>query len=157
MTLTISQQDTLLPELFLRDPNLCTAVAWNNFDINISTLSGADSMHYAFGICYENESQTSREIPKREDTVKKNKKSKILQNFFGMNKHKKLIPTEKSQECYTFSLKTLYFMLHTHLFRALVSTHFPRFLSIFSEICPCGPDGIVKGIMKRHLQKILVT
>ena len=50
---------------------MCTAVAWNNFDINISTLPGADSMHHAFGICYENESQTSREIPKREDTVKK--------------------------------------------------------------------------------------
>ena len=30
-------------------------------------------MHYTFGICYQNESQTSREIPKREDTVRKRK------------------------------------------------------------------------------------
>ena len=70
---TISQQDTLLPDQLLRDPNLCTALAWDNFDINISTLSGAYSMHHTFGICYQNESQTSREIPKREDTVRKRK------------------------------------------------------------------------------------
>ena len=37
------------------------------------TLSGADSMHHTFGIGYQNESQTSREIPKREDTVRKRK------------------------------------------------------------------------------------
>ena len=52
---------------------MCTALAWDNFTINISTLSGADSMHYTFGICYQNESQTSREINKRDDTVRKRK------------------------------------------------------------------------------------
>ena len=70
---TISQQDTVLPDQFLRNPNLGTALAWDNFDINISTLSGADSMHHTFGICYKNESQTSREMPKRKDTVRKRK------------------------------------------------------------------------------------
>ena len=70
---TISQQDTLLPDQFLRDPNLGTALAWDNFDINISNLSGADSMHHIFGICCKSESQTSREIPKREGTVRKRK------------------------------------------------------------------------------------
>ena len=30
-------------------------------------------MHHTFGICYQNKSQTSREIPKREDTVRKRK------------------------------------------------------------------------------------
>ena len=142
MESTISQQDTLLPDQFLRDPNLCSALAWDNFGVNISTLSVADSMHLTFGICYQNESQTSKEIPKRDDTVRK-KKSKILQRFFGMNKHKKPNPTEKSQECHTFSLKTLYFILRFHLFRALVLTHFGRFPSIFSQIYPCGPDGMV--------------
>ena len=52
---------------------MCTALAWDNFTINISTLSGADSMHHTVGICYQNESQTSREIRKREDTVRKRK------------------------------------------------------------------------------------
>ena len=70
-----------------------------------------------------------------------------------MNKHKKLNPTERSQECHNFSLKTLQFILHIHLFKALVSTLFGRFPSIFSKMYPCGPDEIVKGIMKRHLQK----
>ena len=58
-----------------------------------------------------------------------------------MNKHKKLNPTEKRQECHTFSLKTLCFILQIHLFRALVLTHFGCFPSIFSKINPCGPDG----------------
>ena len=52
---------------------MCTALAWDNFTINISTLSGADSMHHTVGICYQNESQTSREIRKREDTMRKRK------------------------------------------------------------------------------------
>ena len=30
-------------------------------------------MHLTFGICYQNESQTSKEIPKRDDTVRKKK------------------------------------------------------------------------------------
>ena len=47
---TISQQDTLLPDQFLRDPNLCAALAWHNFDINISALSGVDSMYPTFGV-----------------------------------------------------------------------------------------------------------
>ena len=105
---TISQQDTLLPYQFLRDPNLCTALAWDYFDINISTLSGADSVHNTFGICYQNESQTSREVSKRVHTVRK-RKTKDITKFFGMNKHKKWNPTERSQECNTFSLKTLFY------------------------------------------------
>ena len=47
------------------------------------TLSGAGSMHHTFGIGYQNESQTSREIPKREDTVRKRKIkdiTKVLQH-----------------------------------------------------------------------------
>ena len=48
---TISQQDNILPYQFLRDPNLCTALAWDNFDVHISTLSGTDFVHTPFGIC----------------------------------------------------------------------------------------------------------
>ena len=70
---TISQQDTLLPDQFLSDPNSCMALAWYNFNIDISTLSGADSMHHTFGICHQNKSQLSREIPTVEDTVRKRK------------------------------------------------------------------------------------
>ena len=98
-----------------------------------------------------------REKSLRERTQWEKEKSKILQRFFGMNKHKKLNTTEISQECHTFGLRTLWFILQIHLFRALDLTHFGRFPSIFSKIYPCGLDGIVKGIMKRHLQKKLDT
>ena len=36
-------------------------------------MPGADSAHHKFGICYQNESQTSREIPKRENIVRERK------------------------------------------------------------------------------------
>ena len=47
---TTSQQDTLLPYQLLRDPNLCTALAWDNFYINISILPVAFlcTMHLAY-------------------------------------------------------------------------------------------------------------
>ena len=38
------------PNEILLDPHLCTGTAWDNFDINIETLSGADTMHHTFGI-----------------------------------------------------------------------------------------------------------
>ena len=128
MALTISQQDTLLPELFLRDPNLCTAVAWNNFDVNISTLSGADSMHYAFGICYENESQTSREIPKREDTVKKKKKIKDITKLLRHEQAQEIDPYRKKPRMLHFQFEN-FILYATHSF--IQSTSFDT-LSTFS-------------------------
>ena len=98
---------------------------------------------YATRMNLKLQGKSLREMTKKSKKIKEKEKLKILQRFFGMNKHKKPNPTEKSQECHTFSLKTLYFILGFHLFRALVLTHFGRFPSIFSQIYPCGPDGIV--------------
>ena len=33
---------------------MCIGLAWNNFDINLETLSGANSIHHTYGICYQN-------------------------------------------------------------------------------------------------------
>ena len=55
----------------MKDPNSCTALAWDNFDIDI--LPGADSVYHTFSICYQNESQTSKEVFKRDVTVRKRK------------------------------------------------------------------------------------
>ena len=92
---TISQQDTLLPDQFLRDPNLCSALAWDNFDVNNSTLSVADSMHHTFGICYQNESQTSREIPKRDDKkIKENQRKIKIKDITKVLRHEQAQETE---------------------------------------------------------------
>ena len=42
-----------LDGLQLQD-NLCTALAWDNFDKNTETLSGKNTLHDTFGIAYQN-------------------------------------------------------------------------------------------------------
>ena len=36
---TVSQRDSMLPDKFVKSPNLCTGLVWDNFDVNIQTLS----------------------------------------------------------------------------------------------------------------------
>ena len=38
-----------------------TSLAWDNLDINIKTLSGANTIHHPFGICSQNISSCSNE------------------------------------------------------------------------------------------------
>ena len=40
---------------------LCAELAWDNFDINMQTFSGLDTIHHTYGICYQN---IPPEIPK---------------------------------------------------------------------------------------------
>ena len=50
----VNQNDTILPSHIQISPNLSTGLAWDNFDINIETLSGANTIHHTYGICYQN-------------------------------------------------------------------------------------------------------
>ena len=108
---TISQQDTLLPDQFLRHPNLCAALAWHNFDINISTLSGVDSMYPTFGRCYQNESQTSREIAKREDTMRK-RKIKHITKVLWHEQAQEIEPYRKKPRMSHFQLEKFHYNKH---------------------------------------------
>ena len=38
----------------LKVKGLCTGLAWDNFDLNIQTFSGLDTIHHTYGICYQN-------------------------------------------------------------------------------------------------------
>ena len=67
----------LLPRNIRRDPNSCLGLAWDNFDINLETLSGAGSIHHTYGICYQNNTYNSNQIAMSETTVTDNKKRKI--------------------------------------------------------------------------------
>ena len=53
---SINEKDNLVPKAIRKDQNLPVAIAWDNFDINMETLSGADTIHHTYGICYQNES-----------------------------------------------------------------------------------------------------
>ena len=52
---TTNSSTTNIPSEIVRKPNLGTAMAWDNFDINIETLSGAGTIHHTYGICFQNE------------------------------------------------------------------------------------------------------
>ena len=60
----ISTTDVSTPDGLNRRPGLATALAWDNYDENTETLSGAGKLHDTFGICYQN---TMPEIPTEPD------------------------------------------------------------------------------------------
>ena len=37
-----------------KDSKECIGLAWENFDVNLKTLSGAGSIHHTYGVCYQN-------------------------------------------------------------------------------------------------------
>ena len=51
---TINITNSLKPENIVRDSTSCIGLAWDNFDIILETLSGSDSIHHTYGICYQN-------------------------------------------------------------------------------------------------------
>ena len=58
----ISDRHQALPDGMSQDDDLSTCLAWNNYDENTETLSGAGTLHDTVGICYQT-------IPGNEGTV----------------------------------------------------------------------------------------
>ena len=40
-------------------PDLATGLAWDNYDVNMDTLDGKDTLHATVGICYQNKTYTT--------------------------------------------------------------------------------------------------
>ena len=53
---TVSDNNQETPDGILCKPNLATATAWDNYDVNIETLDGKSTLHSTVGICYQNKS-----------------------------------------------------------------------------------------------------
>ncbi len=51
----ITERNCASPDGFHRFPGLGTALAWDNYDENLETLSGSGTLHDTVGICYQNE------------------------------------------------------------------------------------------------------
>ena len=57
------QEDVFyVPDGVLKQPGLCVWMAWDNFDMNIETLNGLGTIHYAYGIVYQNISSVVVEV-----------------------------------------------------------------------------------------------
>ena len=48
------ESDRDAPDGIVLKPNLGTGLAWDNFDVNMETLDGKDTLHATVGICYQN-------------------------------------------------------------------------------------------------------
>ena len=55
---TRNNSDSFIPDGIKSKPNLSTGTAWDNFDINLETPSGADTIHHTDGICYQTIKET---------------------------------------------------------------------------------------------------
>ena len=42
------------PDDIQLEPNLATALAWDNYDVNAEALDGKNTLHATVGICYQN-------------------------------------------------------------------------------------------------------
>jgi len=45
------------------NPNLGTGLAWDNYDVNMETLDGKDTLHATVGICYQNMTRSAKDGP----------------------------------------------------------------------------------------------
>ena len=50
----ICERNCATPEGIQKVSGLCTGLAWDNYDKNTETLSGANTLHDTVGICYQN-------------------------------------------------------------------------------------------------------
>ena len=55
---TLNNSDSFIPDNTKTKPNLSTGAAGDNFDINLETPSGADTIHQTYGICYQTIKET---------------------------------------------------------------------------------------------------
>ena len=74
MESSLTSSNSPFPDQIFKTPELYTALAWDNFDLNLETLSGSDSLHHTHGICYQNILSTIQ-VPQKitESTYKKRK------------------------------------------------------------------------------------
>ena len=49
---TLNNSDRVIPNGIKTKPVLSTGTAWDNFDINLETPLGVDTIHHTNGICY---------------------------------------------------------------------------------------------------------
>ena len=92
MESSLTSSNSLVPNRITKTPELYTALAWDNFDVNLETLSGADSVHHTYGICYQNISSTIQVPQKITETTCKNRKIKDITSVLKEAREMELPP-----------------------------------------------------------------
>ena len=108
---TVEMKEELTPTVIEKEPNLCTGTAWDNFDINVETMSGADTIHHTYGICYQNiGSQADAPISDLGEKVGCGRKRKINMISQSLLNAEEVQPYWKKPKMFQFpQLKTIIF------------------------------------------------
>ena len=75
---SLTSSNSLVPDQIIKTPELYTTLAWDKFDVNLETLSGADSVHHTYGIYYQNISSTIQVPQKITEKAYKERKIKDI-------------------------------------------------------------------------------
>ena len=98
---TLNNSDIFITDGIETKPNLSTGPAWDNFDINLETPAGADTINHTYGICY----QTIKET----DEIKTEESSEIYLNLNqppNQLQHQSTVPKSKKRKLSKFSKVT---------------------------------------------------
>ena len=105
---TVEENDRDAPDGVKNDPNLGTGLAWDNYDVNMETVDGKDTLHATVGICYQNVTDTMGPVNSTvtDKTVSSNSRGgRNRRNFDG--KERVIEPYYKPIKKATFDLSPL--------------------------------------------------
>ena len=87
MTYQVTNSETITPSEIKKSGNLCTGVAFDNFDRYVETLSGKDTLHDTVGIVYQNVSNMENHESAIDNTPSEepNTKSKKRRAYEGIS------------------------------------------------------------------------
>ena len=98
MESSLTSSNSLVSNQIIKTPELYTSLAWEKFDVNLETLSGADSVHHTYRICYQNVSSTIQVPQKITETTCKKRKIKDITSVLKEAREMELPPCRKKPE-----------------------------------------------------------
>ena len=132
---TVEMKEELTPTVTEKEPNLCTGTTWDNFDINVETMSGADTIHHTYGICYQNiGSQAAAPISDLGEKVGCGRKRKINMISQSLLNAEEVQPYWKKPKMSQFpQLKTIIFSPESfHVYQDLDTLWMIAFNNLYS-------------------------
>ena len=103
---SVEENDRDTPDGMEMSPNLGTGIAWDNYDVNMETLDGKDTLHATVGICYQNMSHsTSTAELANSEPITGICSGRSRRQFGG--KEREIVPYYKQLKKVTFDLSAL--------------------------------------------------
>ena len=103
---TINQSNSFVPDNIKNIANSCIGLAWDNFDINLETLSGENSIYHTYGICYQNITLNDSNSTDQQTSTGRKRKLKEITKGISPEQHENLQPDRKIPKMTVFDFNT---------------------------------------------------